>query len=230
MTGRDQNAKALRLAAALAVVLAAGGCAGSREEFGAGALTPTTQYAVSVGQTPQEIALAVHPQGLSPNQQTALTAFYGRWRDNGGGDLTVKAPVGAADPHLARRSADLTLSFLERLGVPAASLRLVGYSARQAQGAPVIASFQKYEAIIPDCSQGWNNMTSTGSNRPFSHYGCAVTANMAAMIANPRDIVTPTPIDPSDGARREMVMDKYRQGVATSTAADGQASGAVSSK
>ena len=87
-----------------------------------------------------------------------------------------------------------------------------------------------YEAATPDCSKGWGNITSTGSNRPFAHYGCAVTANIAAMAANPRDFITPTPIDPSDDARREVVMDKYRQGVATSTAADGQASGAVSSK
>jgi pilus assembly protein CpaD len=45
------------------------------------------------------------------------------------------------------------------------------------------------------------------------------------MVANPRDLVTPTTSDPSDDTRRQVVLGKYRQGTVTSTAADDQASG-----
>jgi pilus assembly protein CpaD len=190
------------------------------------ATTPTEQYKPEIKQVPEQLALAIHPQGLSPNQQTALAAFASGWTDNGGGDVVVKTPTNSGvDAGLARRTADATISFLEHLGVPAARLRLAGYDAEHAPNPPVIASFAKFRAVLTDCSTKWDNLTSTRDNRPHESFGCAVTNNLAAMVANPRDLVTPTTSDPSDDTRRQVVLGKYRQGTVTSTAADDQASG-----
>ncbi|MHB8285602.1 MAG: CpaD family pilus assembly protein [Caulobacteraceae bacterium] len=191
-------------------------------------VTPTAQYKVDVRQAPQDIALAVHPQGLSPNQQSALVAFVSGWTDNGGGDLVVKSPVNGGDPSQARLTADATMSFLQHLGVPAERLRLEGYDAQHAPKAPVIASYAKYEAVVADCAHNWGNLTSTRDNRPQANFGCAETSNIAAMVANPRDLVTPTASDPADNSRRQVVLGKYRQGATTSTAQDSQASGKAS--
>ena len=48
------------------------------------------------------------------------------------------------------------------------------------------------------------------------------------MIANPGDLLAPRPTDPSDAARRDTVLGKYRQGETTSASKDDQASGTVS--
>jgi pilus assembly protein CpaD len=191
--------------------------------------TPTQQFRPAVLQSPRDIALAVHPQGLSPNQQSALVAFVSAWNDNGGGELVVKSPFNGGDPGQARLTADATLSYLKHIGVPEARLRLIGYDAGHAPNPPVIASFAQFEAVVTKCGTNWTSLTSTRDNRPQANFGCAETSNLAAMIANPRDLLTPTPVDPSDSSRRQIVLGKYRQGVITSTAQDAQASGKSSS-
>jgi pilus assembly protein CpaD len=55
-----------------------------------------------------------------------------------------------------------------------------------------------------------------------------VTANIAAQIADPEDLLHPRAETPPDGSRRQVVLDKYRTGATTSTAKDTQANGAVS--
>jgi pilus assembly protein CpaD len=92
----------------------------------------------------------------------------------------------------------------------------------------VLASFTALQAKGPDCEGGWGNLTSTRNNGPSTHYGCAVTANLAAMIADPRHLLAPAAIQPSDGDRRQTVLGKYKKGDVTSSSLDQQASGAVS--
>ena len=46
--------------------------------------------------------------------------------------------------------------------------------------------------------------------------GCAVNANIAAQIADPRDIVGHRPISPPDSGRAAVVFDNYRRGEVTS--------------
>jgi pilus assembly protein CpaD len=66
------------------------------------------------------------------------------------------------------------------------------------------------------------------SNDVQPNFGCAVTANMAAQIANPADLARPQHATPADAARRSLVLDKYRKGQITSSEKDDQAKGVVS--
>ena len=96
-------------------------------------------------------------------------------------------------------------------------------------GAPVKITYRTLVAVGPDCRKGWDDMAATGSNRNYGHFGCAASANLAAMIADPRDLQHPAAEDPSDATRRGVTLGKYRKGEQTSAAKDDQASGAVSS-
>jgi len=51
---------------------------------------------------------------------------------------------------------------------------------------------------------------------------------IAAQVADPADLLHPRTEAPPDAARRQTVLDKYRQGAVTSAAKDTQANGAVS--
>ena len=224
------SARLLVLAAASAALVGCASMADREAAAGSTPLTPLDQYPLTVGHAPDQVALAPHAQGLSPNQQAALSAFVARWRDNGGGMVEVRAPVGAGDPGLARYASDATGAYLQRLGVPAANLRLVGYDAGKTPGAPVIASYLRDAPVVEDCSRGWSNLTSTEANKPYRHFGCVDTANLAAMIANPHDLVAPADIDASDASHRDQVIQHYRQNALTSTPPDPQASGEVSAQ
>jgi pilus assembly protein CpaD len=83
------------------------------------------------------------------------------------------------------------------------------------------------QAKVDDCAKAWPDVTKTAKNAPTSNFGCAVNSNLAAMVANPADIDAPQGLDPADAGRRQVVLDKYRQGQVTSSQRDEQDSGKV---
>ena len=91
-----------------------------------------------------------------------------------------------------------------------------------------MVGFKGYKAEGPECGRDWKSYTASRDNDVNNNFGCAITANMAAMIANPADLSNPQQTDPADAGRRETVLDKYRSGAVTSSAKDPQANGAVS--
>ena len=58
-------------------------------------------------------------------------------------------------------------------------------------------------------------MIPTVSNADYWYFGCAYQANLAAMVANPSDLVAPSPIGAADATRRASVLAKYRKGEKT---------------
>ena len=223
-TDLGARSRALSVTALAAAALAA--CAPTNAVKPNLPLTPTEQYSVQVKEAPDQVALSVHPDGLSLTQRAALVALVSRWRSSPtAGDFSVQEPAGSRDGAAGRTSADVQAA-LRAMGVPADKIRTGDYEAPA--GAPVLTSYTRLEARGPDCEGGWDNLTSTGSNGPSTHFGCAVTANFAAMIADPRDLLAPAPEQSSDAGRRATVLGKYREGSVTSTARDDQAAGAIS--
>ena len=231
MSCSNMNARAASLAAILIAAAGLQACASdphAADAAKAKVLLPTEQFAVQVTNHPEQIALGLHSAGLSATQQAALGQFVSEWRDDGGGLVTVRAPTDGADSAAAARMQGEAVAYLVKLGVPRERLAVTGYVSNRAPGAPLLASYEKFEAQGPNCSGGWGNLTSTGSNKVYDHFGCAVTANIAAQIANPRDLLAPAAITPADNSRRAVVLGKYRQGQLTSSAKDDQADGKVS--
>jgi len=194
-------------------------------------LTPTEQYAIELVPTTDEILLAPHG-ALSANQGAALSALAQRWREAGEGPVVVQAA--AAGP--ARDTAMQAVQALQAFGVPAQSVELAPSApATGAQSAPpagppepVRVAFERLAAVIPHCGGQWGDLTRTGGNLPYAGFGCAVTGNMAAQIADPRDLAAPRPGAPADAERRAAVLDKYRKGEATATRTDDADRGVVS--
>ena len=65
------------------------------------------------------------------------------------------------------------------------------------------------------------------TNDVQKNFGCATTANMAAQVANPADLMGASDTAPIDAGRRMDVLSKYRQGKVTSSEKDEQAKGSV---
>jgi len=193
------------------------------------ALTPTEQFAIEVQPSPLELKLATHPQGISPTQAQALRDFFSRWSDGERGAITIKAPEHGPDPQAAYRTATDVRDFLIAQGVAGPDVRIVGYEAGGNAAAPILVGFMRYEALGPQCGQEWENLEKVSQNRPFSQFGCALTANMAAQIADPSDLLKPRPSEPADATRRETVLEKYRLGTLTAAQREQQAVASPSS-
>jgi len=214
--------------AALAVVFSLGACASKVPGRIDKAETPTEHFPLTAKEQPHEIALAVHANGVSQNQANALSGFVEDWQAAGRGVITIQAPVGGADPGMAGRMGDLVTDALIAIGVDQSAIQLLGYDAQGSAVAPIRVRFQALEAVVAPCGQKWGSLSSSATNQVQQNFGCAVTANMAAQIANPADILAPQGLTPVDAARRQMVVDKYRKGELTSSAKDDQAQGVVS--
>ena len=190
--------------------------------------TPTELWSAPVTAQPEEMRLAIHPAGLSTTQADALATFADDWRASGRGPITLRSPVGGPDAGIVARAGEGARAFLVGQGIPAADVRLVGYEANGDAAAPLIVGRERYAVTLPVCGTEWTNISKSADNRVQPNFGCAVTANMAAQIANPADLLGPSPTTSTDAARRDVVLGKYRRGEVTSSARDGQAAGAVS--
>ncbi len=193
------------------------------------ALTPTEQFPLEAHARPDEVRLAPHTAGLSDAQTRALADFADRWLSGRDVDVTIQVPIRGADPAAADTTSRAAQILLASLGVPAERLQRVGYEPQAAGAPPIIVGFKAYEAVVPRCGRNFDRINANVSNKPMANFGCAVSANMAAQIADPGDILAPRDLAPADAGRRTTVMGKYRKGVFTSTQPDPQGSGAISS-
>lgn len=198
--------RALYLALSAAALLA--GCA-STGAADAPPLTPLSRYALQVEPGLDRIALAVREDGLSANQQAALRDLAGRYLRGGVGAVRIQTPSG--DDPAAARQAWNAREALVAAGLPEARVLVDAYAAPDPR-APVLAGFETLVARVPNCGAERRAMDNRFSNQGSLGLGCAVTANMAAQIADPRDIVGHRPMSPADSGRAAVVFDNYRRG------------------
>jgi pilus assembly protein CpaD len=190
-------------------------------------ITPTERYSMHAEQRPEQMAFGVHPDGLSENQRSALTHYVDGWMSNGGGPIAVSAPK--SGDAASARTAWAIKARLQQLGVSDGDIQVQSYDSDTA-GAPVLVVYSRYAAVVPKCNQSWTDLTNNYKNDGYQNFGCALTANMAAQVANPRDIVTPADATSGDAGRRAVIMDKYRKGEPTgATSADAGAGKAATS-
>jgi len=213
-------------------LLALGACASDphagRKPTDPPPITPSEQFSIKVQPSPLELKLGPHSEGISPTQAQALRDFIGRWNDSDRGMITVKAPSHGPDAEAVYRTATSARDFLIAQGVSPDVIRIVSYDAGADPAAPILVGFLRYESKGPTCGQNWGNLADASKNETYSEFGCSITANMAAQVADPEDLLHPRAETAPDATRREVVIDKYRQGTTTSTTKDVQASGAVS--
>ena len=186
-------------------------------------ITAAERYAIQVKPAPVELMLAAHGSGLSEAQVAALRDFMGRYDDADRGAITIKAPEHGPDQSGVYRTATAARDYLIREGALPGDVRIEGYDANGDGKAPVRVSFVAYHAEGPICGTSWSDLSREASNQPYPEFGCAVTANIAAQIADPADLMHPRASDPPDALRRSDVITKYRHAEITSTPKDPQA-------
>lgn len=224
MTPRILLLSALSAAALLA------GCStptGPQAVLTTGTSLDAWQREIKVVAAPQDIRLAPHETGLSVNQANALEGFVGDWMRAEARDITVRAsdtgPAARGSNRVAWDARDRLVS----LGVPATKIRMMAYDGADDPKAPVVVSFNRYAAEVPQCG-AWRNLSHTNDNGVYDNFGCAITANMAAQVANPQDLISPRDTQLAEGGSRETMYEKFRKGEATGSARDEKATGQVS--
>lgn len=208
--------------AAIGAVLLAGSCASPEDSH-----WTSSDGAVNnpITVAPQFASIRVNfsaPQaGLLPDDSARFEAFVADYLSRGSGSISVSAPQNG--------DSTAALSYfggrLFAMGVPKSKI-LVGTHAGNNAG--VELKFIAYTAQTNPCGTWDRNLAFTYSNRTPENFGCAVQQNIAAQVADPRDLIEMRPTDPSDAARRATVIDNYEKGRVTAAEKTKDQSGAVS--
>lgn len=208
--------------ASLAAVLLAGSCAspinGDDTMMADGAANHP--IVVEPNYTSIKLPFSASDAGLMPDDATKLDAFVEEYLMHGNGAISISAPSGEAGNAAIRYFGER----LSSMGVPPSRI-LVGH--RNDADQRVEIGYLAYQAKADSCGDWSHNAGDTASNEPMPNFGCAVQHNIAAMVANPRDLVEPRPMDADDGTRRATVMGHYERGEPTGAVKGPDQSGAV---
>ncbi len=163
----------------------------------------------------QDISVPVGSYGLTRSQADEVRAFVRRFKNDAEGPLVVRAPSGSPNELASLRALDDIRRVLRKEQIPPGAVVVEAYIGDDAPDAPVRLSFLRYVAEGPICGDWSRDLSRNRKNLPYPNFGCATQANLAAMVANPRDLVRPRGMTPRSGERRDVVWDKYIKGETT---------------
>jgi pilus assembly protein CpaD len=77
-----------------------------------------------------------------------------------------------------------------------------------------VLGFDGKNAVPPDCSElaRGSVLTDAGWHRPSMQWGCATYTNLAAQVANPKDLVAPGKLASADAAVAASAVHRYETG------------------
>ncbi|MEL6258602.1 MAG: CpaD family pilus assembly lipoprotein, partial [Pseudomonadota bacterium] len=146
-----------------------------------------------------------------------IRSFMRAFAKNGHGRVVFTPPVDPADPSRAVALATEARAIAFEYGVDAHEIDFE--PASPGAEAPLIMAFRRYVAVAPDCpSVDQIDLVDLNGNSESPGFGCAVHTNIAAMVADPADLLGGRALDPGDAARRRLQFELFRQGA--DTAAD----------
>jgi pilus assembly protein CpaD len=216
----NRSAKLFRACTALATVLLAA-CA-SPINGAEDAVSITDRFPITVEPQMEGLRLPYDAARADIDEagSAELQRFARDYLENGSGTIGVSAPT---------RALGVIGSVTDRLlalGVPRDRITIGGDSAPNDNA--VRLTYIRYRAQTVPCGDWSTNLGYTSANKPSPNLGCATQHNLAAMVADPRDLVTPQPMEAGDAQRRLTVLEKYRKGEATLAEKTQEQSGVVS--
>lgn len=150
--------------------------------------------------------------GLTPAAAAQLDGFVADYRDRGTGSIAISAPANET----AQGAIAFFAGHINRMGIARDKILVATHDAPTGD-MRVEVNYVAYEASTPkDCGDWSENLSFTAHNATPRNFGCAVQKNIAAMVADPRDLMSSRPLGESDGVRRVVTMGKYEAGEITS--------------
>lgn len=201
-------------AAAVSVMLLTGSCAQPMFNDETVMADGAVNHPIRVEPSYEAIKVSFSGAGssLMPDDDARLGDFVQDYLSHGNGSISVSVPEGPG-------SADSIRYFGERLasmGVQRSAI-LVGTHDAANGDMRVEIGYMGYVAHTDPCGDWTQNLDDTGNNLPAPDFGCSVQNNIAAMVADPRDLMGPRGMSQADAVRRNTVVTNYEKGEITST-------------
>lgn len=173
---------------------------------------------VKVAESVERLELYARPDGLELSQRDeyAVAAFLDAYRAQGSGPIYINRPASAANSQGVRDTNALVDRLMSRAGISLATAQAGTYHTRPGDPAPVILSYRTLRAVPQDCAN-LLSLHDTHMNSVTPEFGCFASANLAAMISDPRQLIEPYTTQSPNAQRRQVVYDRYIEGVSTAS-------------
>jgi pilus assembly protein CpaD len=222
------------LIAAMAFTLA--GCMNTtREVTGSVPDHYPDRHPISLKEGRQSLVLLVGSGrgGLSPTQRAEVLAFAQSWKREATGGVSIERPTGGAQERAALDTMKEVLSILVQAGVPNNGIGIRPYRGGGKNLATLRLNYPRVKATAGPCGLWPEDLGPTYDpwhyeNREYWNFGCASQRNLAAMVADPADLVQPRAEAPVYRAKRTIGLDKWRKGDSPATAYTDTQKGAIS--
>jgi pilus assembly protein CpaD len=154
--------------------------------------------------------------GLSPTQRAEVLAFAQNWKRDATGGVSVDRPVGGGNERAIDDTLKEALSIIQQAGVPGSGIGIRPYNPGEKNATlrlryPLMTAEAGPCGLWPD-DLGPSYERKHFENRQFYNFGCASQRNLAAMVAEPADLVQPRAEGPAYTAKRTFELDKWRKG------------------
>ncbi len=169
--------------------------------------TASERYPIAYARGPVTLRVDGSHGTLQPSQVNAVAGFARQSMAGGLSPLTIRRPSGGGNS--ARVAEEIAGLMLEQ-GLPRNMIRMGTYPAPAS--APIQLSYVKAYAHTKPCGDWSANAADTGENVLMPNHGCAVQSNIAAMIADPRDIAAPDQTTTTPSAVGTAAIRKQQQG------------------
>jgi pilus assembly protein CpaD len=217
---RASRAAALLAIGTLAATLA--GCATPAPQH-TGAITPDNYkqrhpIVLAEGAETIDIPVSAAQSSLPVEHQEIIQAFAEEARTNGTHYVTIQVPQGSLNQHAVSRLVGNMRGALSRGGIDRGVV-VQPYAVHDSQvSAPVRMSYPRIKAKVPTkCGEWPEDLGVNYENTEYYNFGCAYQANLAAVVDNPMDFVTPRAEANADMKRRQTVLEAWRKAQSPAT-------------
>jgi len=159
-----------------------------------------------------EIPVATGDVKLGRGIEDTIRGFGQNYKNNSSGVIQIAVPSGSINSRAAHAVVPQVRSQLAKEGVEQRRIIVTGYRAEPGVSAPIKISFVALTAMTDQCGQ-WPEdlMENSYGNKNWYNFGCASQSNLAAQVANPKDLFDPRASTPIDAQRRANAIDTYRK-------------------
>ena len=198
-----------------------GGCA-DRHSIEVGSIPDDfrTRHPIVVSEAEEvlEIPIVSSETRLPGASRDRVRHFATRFLRSGSAAIRVLLPSGSQNAAAAELASNDVMRELKREGIKQERILVQPYQAVGLNGpAPIRLSFSTLAAKTGPCGRWPEDLGNTHENKNYFNFGCASQQNLAAQIADPRDLLEPRGLGEIDAERRTNMLDNYRNGEITSS-------------
>ncbi len=211
------NAQAIRRTAGLAIAAALmAGCSSlPRDSINVGSVPDDyrTKHPIVLTEAEQSLDIPVASGATSLNiaVRSNITAFASAYAQSGTGILHMLVPTGSANAAAVDHVTKDIYSAIEEGGGHRDRVAVQSYDARaHGAAAPVRLSYAAVTAQTGNCGAWPEDLGRASKNNTHPDFGCSQQKNLAAIVANPGDLLGPRQMSPIDAAQRESVIKTYQ--------------------